>query len=115
MPRAKRGFKRRRRTNKVLKKAKGFFQGRRRLVVQAMEAVDKSLTHAYRGRRLKKRDMRALWQIRISAAAKEQGTSFSRLIGNLKKKGCVLNRKVLAEMAIDHPKDFAEVVKWCSA
>ena len=115
MPRVKRGFKARRRRNKVLKQAKGFVGGRRRLIGNAMEAVDKALSHAYRGRRLKKRDFRALWQTRISAAAKSNGTSYSKLIGSLNKKGAALDRKVLADLAVKHPEDFTAIVQWAKA
>jgi large subunit ribosomal protein L20 len=115
MPRAKRGFKARRRHNKVLKSAKGFYGARSKLIRTAMEAVDHALQYAYVGRKLKKRDFRGLWQTRIAAAAKEQGTSYSRLIGNLKKKGSELDRKMLAELALHHPEDFAAVVEWAKA
>lgn len=115
MPRAKRGFKRRRSTKKVLKQAKGFYGGRGRLIRQAKESVDKSLKHAYTGRKLKKRDFRGLWQTRIAAAAKANGTSFSKLIGALGKKGSDLDRKVLADIAMNHPEDFSAVVKWATS
>lgn len=111
MPRAKRGFKARRRRNKVLKQAKGFISGRRRLIRNAMEAVDRSLVAAYRGRKTKKRDFRGLWQTRISAAAKLNGTSFSKLIGGLKKQNVLINRKMLAEIAANHPEDFAAIAE----
>jgi len=107
MPRAKRGFKARRRRNKVLKLAKGYYGGRSKLIRSATEAVEKGLDYAFRHRKAKKRDMRALWSTRISAAAKENGTSYSRLISGLKKAGVTLDRKVLAEVATHHPKDFA--------
>ena len=115
MPRVTRGFKARRRRNKVLKRAKGYHAGRHRLIRTAMEAVDKALQHAYVGRKLKKRNFRGLWQTRIAAAAKVNGTSYSRFMGNLNKKGSDLDRKMLSELAIHHPQDFAEVVKWASA
>ena len=111
MPRVKRGTKGHRRRKAVLKQAKGFTGSRHRLMRTAMEAVDKALTHAYRGRKLKKRDFRGLWQTRIAAAAKENDTSYSKLIGDMKKKDVHLNRKILAELAIDHPQDFAAIVK----
>jgi len=110
MPRVKRGVKGARRRKSILKQAKGYFGGRHRLIRTASEAVDKGLAYAYVGRRLKKRDFRALWQTRISAAAKENGISFSRLMGNLKKKNVTLDRKMLSELAVWHPKDFAAVV-----
>jgi large subunit ribosomal protein L20 len=115
MPRAKRGFKRRARVKKVLKKAKGYHGGRSKLVRTAMETVDKALKYAYAGRKIKKRDFRALWQTRIGAASKENGLSYSKFIGLLKKKGCELDRKSLSELAVNHPKDFAELVKWSNS
>jgi len=115
MPRAKRGFKARRRHKKVLKSAKGYSGSRSKLIRTAMEAVDHALQYAYVGRKLKKRDFRALWQTRIAAAAKGQGTSYSRLIGNLKKKGSELDRKMLAELALHHSEDFAAIVEWAKA
>lgn len=115
MPRVKRGTKARRRHNRVLKQAKGFHGGRSRLVRTAMEAVDHALKYAYTGRKLKKRDFRGLWQTRIAAAAKVNGTSYSRLMGDLRKKGSQLDRKMLSEMAVNHPEDFAAVVEWAKA
>lgn len=112
MPRAKRGFKARRRRKRVLKQAKGFHGGRHRLIRTAMEAVDNALLAAYVGRKLKKRDFRGLWQTRIAAAARDHGTSYSRLIGALKKGGVDLDRKMLAAIAVQHPDDFAAIVKW---
>jgi len=112
MPRAKRGFKARRRHNKVLKQAKGFYGGRSRLIRTAMEAVDHALKYAYVGRKLKKRDFRGLWQTRIQAAARTNGTSYSRLMGDLKKKDVQLDRKMLSELAVSHPEDFAAIVDW---
>ncbi|MFH1829781.1 MAG: 50S ribosomal protein L20 [Pseudomonadota bacterium] len=115
MPRVKRGTKARRRHNKVLKQVKGFHAGRSRLIRTAMEAVDHALKYAYTGRKLKKRDFRALWQTRIAAATKTHGTSYSRFMGDLKKKGSQLDRKMLSEMAINHPEDFAAVVTWAKS
>ncbi len=112
MPRAKRGFKRRRHVKKVLKAAKGYHASRHRLIRTAMEAVDHALQYAYTGRKLKKRDFRALWQTRISAAAKAKGTSYSKLMGGLKKKSVELDRKMLSELAIHHPEDFNAIVEW---
>jgi large subunit ribosomal protein L20 len=77
-----------------------------------MEAVDHARKYAYIGRKLKKRDFRALWQTRIGAAAKTLGTSYSRLIGELAKKGAQINRKVLADLAATQPGDFAAIVEW---
>jgi large subunit ribosomal protein L20 len=111
MARVTRGFKARRRRNKVLKLAKGFRGGRSRLYRTATEAVDRALSYAYRDRRNKKRDFRRLWITRISAAAKQNGTSYSKLMGGLKKAGVELDRKVLSNMAILDPNGFTQVVK----
>jgi len=111
MARVTRGFKARRRRNKVLKLAKGFRGGRHRLYRSATEAVDRALNYAYRDRRNKKRDFRSLWIARINAAAKQNGTSYSRLMGGLKKAGVELDRKVLSNMAILDPNAFTQVVK----
>ena len=111
MARVTRGFKARRRRNKVLKLAKGFRGGRSRLYRTATEAVDRALSYAYRDRRNKKRDFRRLWITRISAAAKQNGTSYSQLMGGLKKAGVELDRKVLSNMAILDPNGFSQVVK----
>ncbi len=111
MARVTRGFKARRRRNKVLKMAKGFRGGRHKLYKTATEAVDRALSYAYRDRRNKKRDFRRLWITRINAAAKQNGTSYSRLMGGLKKANIELDRKVLSNMAILDPKGFSEVVK----
>ncbi len=111
MPRVTRGFKARRRRNRVLKLAKGYRGGRHKLYRTATEAVDRALVYAYRDRRTKKRDFRRLWITRISAAAKINGTSYSKLMGGLNKAGVELDRKVLANMAILDPNAFSEVVK----
>ena len=111
MARVTRGFKARRRRNKVLKLAKGFRGGRSRLYRTATEAVDRALSYAYRDRRNRKRDFRRLWITRISAAAKQNGTNYSRLMGGLKKAGVELDRKVLSNMAILDPNGFSQVVK----
>ena len=111
MARVTRGFKARRRRNKVLKLAKGFRGGRHRLYKTATEAVDRALGYAYRDRRNKKRDFRRLWITRIGAAAKQNGTSYSRLMGGLKKAGVEMDRKVLSNMAILDPNGFSQVVK----
>jgi large subunit ribosomal protein L20 len=111
MPRVKRGFKARRRRNKVLKMAKGYRGARSRLFKTATEAVDRSLKYAYRDRRVRKREMRSLWIVRISAAAKQNGVSYSRFIGGLKKAGVGLDRRVLSEMAIHDPDHFSHLVR----
>lgn len=111
MPRVTRGFKARRRRNKILKLAKGYRGGKHRLFRTATEAVDRALCYAYRDRRTKKRNFRSLWIVRISAAAKMNGTSYSRFINGLKKADIELDRKVLSNLAIVDPKAFGEVVK----
>lgn len=115
MPRVKRGPKGARRRKAILKQAKGYFGGRHRLLRTAAEAVDKALAYAYVGRKLKKRDFRGLWQTRIAAATKECGFSYCRLMGSLRKKGVLLNRKILSEIAVSNPKDFAAIVEWAKA
>jgi len=114
MPRVTRGFKARRRRKKVLDMAKGFRGGRHALYRTAVEAVDRALVYAYRDRKARKRDFRRLWIVRIGAGAKENGTSYSRLMGGLKKANVELDRKVLANLALLDPSAFAEVVKIAS-
>ena len=111
MPRVKRGFKARRRRNKVLKLAKGYRGGRHRLFRTAQEAVDRALCYAYRDRRCKKRDFRRLWIARINAGARMNDMSYSRLMGGLKKAGIELDRKVLSNMAILDANAFTKVTK----
>lgn len=110
MPRVTRGFKARRRRNRVLKLAKGYRGGKSRLYRTATEAVDKALQYAYRDRRTKKRDFRRIWITRISAGAKMNGINYSRLISGLKKSSIDLDRKILANMAILDAPAFTEVV-----
>jgi large subunit ribosomal protein L20 len=114
MPRVKRGFKARRRRNKVLKLAKGYRGARSRLFKTATEAVDRALKYAYRDRRVRKREFRGLWIVRISAAAKNNGISYSRFMGALKKADISLDRKVLSEMAVRDPEKFTSLVKLVS-
>ncbi len=111
MSRVTRGFKARRRRNKVLKLAKGYRGGRHRLFRTAQEAVDRALCYAYRDRRRKKRDFRRLWIARINAGAHMNDMSYSRLMGGLKKAGIDLDRKVLSNMAILDANAFTEVTK----
>ncbi len=110
MPRAKRGFKARRRRNKVLKLAKGFRGARGKLFRSATEAVDRALNYAFRDRRVKKRDFRALWITRINAAARDNGLSYSRLVHGLKMAEIGLDRKILAQLAVSDPQGFSAVV-----
>jgi large subunit ribosomal protein L20 len=111
MPRVTRGFKARRRRNKVLSLAKGFRGGKHRLFKTAAEAVDRALCYAYRDRRTKKREFRQLWITRINAAAKQNGISYSRLINGLSKNAIELDRKVLSNLAIVDPNAFSAVVR----
>jgi large subunit ribosomal protein L20 len=111
MPRVTRGFKARRRRNKVLSLAKGFRGGKHRLFKTAAEAVDRALCYAYRDRRVKKREFRQLWIARINAAAKQNGISYSRLINGLSKNSIELDRKVLSNLAIVDPNAFSAVVR----
>lgn len=110
MPRAKGGFKSRRRRNKVLKLAKGFRGARSKLFRSAAEAVDRALNYAFRDRKVKKRDFRALWIARINAASRENGVSYSRLVFGLKKAEIGLDRKILAQLAVTDPAGFSAVV-----
>lgn len=110
MPRVKRGFKARRRRNKILKLAKGFRGARSKLFRSATEAVDRALSYGYRDRKVKKRDFRALWIARINAASRDNGLSYSRLVHGLKKAEVGLDRKVLAELAVTDPAGFTAVV-----
>lgn len=111
MPRAKRGFKARRRRNRMFRHASGFSAGRGRLSSVAREAVNKSWQYAYRHRRLRKRDFRRLWIARISASARMLGTSYSRLIAALKGAGITLDRKILSALATHDPNAFKAVVQ----
>jgi large subunit ribosomal protein L20 len=115
MPRAKRGFKARRRRNRILKEAKGFHSARSRLFAYAKEVVMKAWGYAYAHRKLRKRDFRRLWIARINAAARQNGTSYSRLMHALKKAGIDLDRKVLADLAVSEAQVFGAIVKTASA
>jgi large subunit ribosomal protein L20 len=99
VPRVKRGTKRRAARTRTLKLASGFFLTKGKLYRAAREAVDKALEYAYVGRRQKKRDFRSLWIVRIGAACRQNGISYSRFMSGLKKSGIGLNRKVLADIA----------------
>ena len=110
MPRVKRGFKARRRRNKVLKLAKGYRGARSKLFRSATEAVDRALKYAFRDRKVRKRDFRALWIVRINAASRDNGLSYSRLVHGLKKAEIGLDRKILAQLAVSEPAAFSAVV-----
>lgn len=111
MPRVKRGPKARRRRNKVMKAAKGFIGGRRTQYKQAKQTLHRAWAYAYRDRKARKRDFRRLWITRINAAARLNGTSYSKLIGGLTKANIELDRKILAEMAIFDPAGFSKIVE----
>ncbi len=110
MSRIKRGVNARKRRNKVLKMAKGFFGARSRLLRTATEAVNKAMKYAFRDRRARKREFRQLWIARISAAASENNITYSRLIDGMKKANVELDRKIMAEIAVNDPQGFAQVV-----
>lgn len=112
--RIKRGFKARRRRNKVLKLAKGFRGGRSKLFRTAADSVDKALNYAYRDRKQRKRQFRRLWIARINAAARMNDLSYSRFISGLKKADVNLDRKVLADLAISDPSGFAQIAALAS-
>ena len=111
MPRVTRGTKRRAARRKVLKRTSGFFLTKSKLHRSAQEAAEKSMRYAFVGRRRRKRDFRSLWIVRISAAAKQLGLSYSKFMNGLKKAGLDLNRKVLAEMAIADEAGFKLLVE----
>jgi len=115
MPRSQNKVASRRRRKKLLTQAKGFWGARSKVHTVAKHHVEKSLTHAYDARRLKKRDSRTLWIARINAGARLHGTTYSDLIAGLDKKQVIINRKVLADLAANHPHAFAEVVKFAVA
>jgi len=101
----------RHRRKKVMRLAKGYYGRRKNVWTVAKNAVEKSLLYAYRDRKVKKREFRALWIQRINAGAREHGLSYSQLMGGLKKAGIDLNRKVLADLALNHPAAFAGIVE----
>jgi large subunit ribosomal protein L20 len=110
MPRVKRALIRRKRIRKLFKASKGFFGGRKNLLRTAINAVQKARQYQYRDRRVRKRDFRRLWIQRINAAARLNGLSYSRFIYGLKQADVEVNRKLLAQIAIDDPQAFSEFV-----
>lgn len=110
MPRSVNAVASRARRKKVMKQAKGFFGRRKNVWTVAKNAVEKAMQYAYRGRKEKKRSFRALWIMRINAGARDNGMSYSQLMGALKKNNIELNRKVLADLAMNHPEAFKAVV-----
>lgn len=110
MPRVSNIVASRRRRKKILKSAKGYWGARHRLITSARQAVDKARLYAYRDRRQRKRDFRRLWIIRINAACREHGLSYSTFLHGLKSKGYDLDRRVLADIAARDPESFAQIV-----
>ena len=115
MPRVKRGTVRRAKRKKLLKRAKGFYATKSKLYQAAQEAVAKAANYAYTGRRRKKRDFRALWVVRINAAARKNGLTYGNFIAGLKAAKIELDRKSLAELAVKHPEAFAAVAEKAKA
>jgi len=115
MPRVKRGTVRRAKRKKLLARAKGFYQTKSKLYRQAKESVDTAAKYAYVGRKNKKRDYRRLWVIRINAAAREHGLSYSAFMRGLKLAGVALDRKMLADLAVTQADAFAAVVAQAKA
>lgn len=111
MARVKRALNAKKRHKKVLRQAKGYFGSKSLLFKTANQAVMKSLQYAYIGRKRRKRDFRKLWIARINAAARANGTSYSKLMGNLKKANIEINRKMLAEIAVSNPEEFTKLVE----
>ena len=115
MPRVKRGSVRRAKRKKLLARAKGFYQTKSKLYRAAKESVDTAAKYAYVGRKLKKREFRRLWVVRINAAARENGLTYSQLIRGLKVAGVTLDRKILADMAVSEAAAFAAVAAQAKA
>jgi len=111
MSRVKRGTKKRKRRSKILKQAKGYWGARSRNYRTAKEAVERALLYAYRDRRVRKREFRRLWIIRIKAAAENNGISYNRFIHGLKKLHIELDRKILADLAVHSPQTFLRIVE----
>jgi large subunit ribosomal protein L20 len=113
--RVKTGTVRRRRHKKILKMAKGFYSGRRKHFRKAKEQVERSLVYAFRDRKQKKRDFRKLWIVRINAACRLNDISYSKFINGLKKANIELDRKILADLAMNEPEVFAQIVEKAKA
>ncbi len=112
MPRSVNHVASKQRRKKILKLAKGYWGARSKVYTVAKHHVEKGLQYAYRDRKAKKREFRSLWIIRINAAARQNGTTYSRLIDALNKKGILINRKILANLAVENPQAFSEIVKF---
>src|SRR5579862_5912270 len=115
MPRVKRGTKRRQRRKKILERASGYFLTKSKLYRAAKESVERGLKFAYSGRRQKKRQFRSIWIVRIGAAAKQHGLSYSRFVSGLKKAGIELDRKILADIAVKDPGGFKNLAEQAKA
>ncbi|MBI4535059.1 MAG: 50S ribosomal protein L20 [Ignavibacteriae bacterium] len=115
MPRSQNKVASHRRRKRVMQQAKGYWGARSKVYTVAKHHVEKGLQHAYRDRKTKKRTFRQLWIARINAAARLHGTTYSRLINGLNKKQVDINRKILADLAVNNPPAFAEVVKFVSS
>jgi len=111
VPRVKRGTKRHNRRRKILQRAQGYYLGKSKLYKFATESVDRALQYAYRDRRTRKRDFRRLWIIRIGAAARQNGLNYNQFIFGLKQAGIELDRKVLAEIALEDPAGFTQLAE----
>ena len=110
MPRSKNAVASRARKKRILKQAKGFYGKRKNVYTVAKNVLEKGLTYSYVGRKLKKRDYRSLWIVRINAAVREEGMKYSEFINKLKVKGVDLDRKVLADLAMNNPESFKQLV-----
>jgi len=110
MPRSKNAVASRARKKRILKQAKGFYGKRKNVYTVAKNVLEKGLTYSYVGRKLKKRDYRSLWIVRINAAVREEGMKYSEFINKLKVKGIELDRKVLADLAMNNPESFKQLV-----
>jgi len=110
MPRSKNAVASRARKKRILKQAKGFYGKRKNVYTVAKNVLEKGLTYSYVGRKLKKRDYRSLWIVRINAAVREEGMKYSEFINKLKIKGIELDRRMLAELAMNNPESFKQLV-----
>lgn len=115
MPRSQNKVASHRRRKRLLAQAKGYWGARSKVLTIAKHHIEKALQHAYRDRRLKKREFRQLWIARINAAARLNGTTYSKLIDGMRKKNLEINRKVLADLATKNPEAFSEIVKYVTA
>ena len=111
MPRSKNAVASKARRKKILKQAKGFYGKRKNVLTVAKNVVEKGMTYMFVGRKLKKREYRSLWIARINAAVREEGMTYSQFINKLNAKGIELDRKVLAQIAVEHPESFNKIVE----